>query len=551
MSLEAARNLSIPELLCVLNEKLYLEYNMLQGSHPLSAVSTASLETEVSVSAQAAGSYTPITALQLKSLETRAQDVLRLIPSLWNLFQPVTRLPPEILSRIAQCSLCDDAVVDARPIIPLTHVCRYWRESITSDPANWTLISPFSKHLMASTLERAKATALQATLEPRNDLAFHRVLAPYTQNIRTLRFNGLTTIEELTQMLPGFPQSTPSLRSLRLSFGARVVWDQSVDPFESLTPTLRRLEWVDIPLYPSVLRLKSLTVFNYIRVGLELPLDALLDFLEENHSLKSVTLGITFRDDSLRRSRRRAPIKSQLRDLSIHCLGKTMDGRALISGIGLQKGAHLQISCRTGAKLDDILSGVSFTHLSNLRSPTCMEYQSYARVMRLAGPNGQLSAQNVHTVSGDVPFVEFPLLSLSLIQEFRLIHRAPRDENYTPNPIVFDQSFFPALQILAVNCQTSASHLLSALFSTPSSPPSLEILAFLNCDLDEVFMEELTRYASDRKGTTSAQLRRVTIINSGGVFPSVASIRKLEEHVPVVDLKVGRGLPKGLSRYLQ
>ena len=49
MSLEAACDFSIPELLCMLNEKLYLECNRLQY-HPLSAVSIPSLETEVSAS---------------------------------------------------------------------------------------------------------------------------------------------------------------------------------------------------------------------------------------------------------------------------------------------------------------------------------------------------------------------------------------------------------------------------------------------------------------------------------------------------------------------
>ena len=48
MSLEAARNLSIPELLRVLNDKLHSECNRLQEYHPPLAVSISFLETEVS-----------------------------------------------------------------------------------------------------------------------------------------------------------------------------------------------------------------------------------------------------------------------------------------------------------------------------------------------------------------------------------------------------------------------------------------------------------------------------------------------------------------------
>ena len=400
---------------------------------------------------------------------------------------------------------------------------------------------------MASTLERAKAAPLHVTLVPKNDLASYRVPEPYIQNISALRFTKLTTTEQLKQALPGFPQSTPNLRSLRLGLVRGTVWDQSADPFESLAPTLRCLELFHLTLYPSILRLKSLVVFVYISIRSDLHIDTLLDFLEENHSLKSVNLGIVFREDSLRHSRRRIPIKNQLRDLSIHCLGTIMDGQALISGIGLQKGGCLSIPCRMGAKLNDILSGVSPTHLLNFRSSTLMEYKSYTRKIRLVGPNGELSLENTYIFSWGDPFVEFPQLSLTHIQEFRLVHRVPEDGDYTPVPIVFDQSSFPALETLAVDCETSVSHLLSALFSNPSSPPSLKTLAFLNCDLDEDFMEKLTRYASDRRGTTSAWLHQVVIVNSDGILPSVSSIRKLEEHVPVVDVKVGTKLPKDLS----
>ena len=48
MPLDVARSLSISDLLCVLNEKLRLECNGLREYHPPPALSTTSLETEVS-----------------------------------------------------------------------------------------------------------------------------------------------------------------------------------------------------------------------------------------------------------------------------------------------------------------------------------------------------------------------------------------------------------------------------------------------------------------------------------------------------------------------
>jgi hypothetical protein len=59
-------------------------------------------------------------------------------------------------------------------------------------------------------------------------------------------------------------------------------------------------------------------------------------------------------------------------------------------------------------------------------------------------------------------------------------------------------------------------------------------------------MEELTRFASDRKTYTSAQLHRVVILRGEGKLPSTTSVRKLEEHVPVVDVRDGMKIPTDL-----
>ena len=386
-------------------------------------------------------------------------------------------------------------------------------------------------------------------MDGRDPFCFY-LLAPYVQNIDTLQVVGeATLVEELRDAIPGFPQSTPNLRSMSLSLTSDDDLDRSIDLFESLPSTLRCLYLYDIPLYSSLLRLRSLTELTYDYHEFDLHLDTLLDFLEENHSLDRATLGISFREASLRSSRRRTAIQSRLRLLSIH-YSDVMDCQALISNITLQRGAHLNIvPTGTSGGLGDILSGVSTAHLLNLRSPTFMEYRSYLGDIQLCGPNGRFSFGTLYTLHRSVPFAEFPLLPLTHVREFRLIHRMPewQTTQYAHNPLVFYQSSFPALETLAVDCETSASHLLSALFSTPSSPPSLKTLAFMDCDITDDFVGELTQYASERRATTSAWLYKVVIVNSDAVFPSIASIRRLKEHVPVVDVKVGTELPRDLE----
>lgn len=59
-------------------------------------------------------------------------------------------------------------------------------------------------------------------------------------------------------------------------------------------------------------------------------------------------------------------------------------------------------------------------------------------------------------------------------------------------------------------------------------------------------MKEPAQFAFDRKNTTSAWLDRVVIIHRGGILPNIASIRGLEEHAPVVDVRTGAELPADL-----
>jgi hypothetical protein len=117
---------------------------------------------------------------------------------------------------IARCVL--QGGLDTRPIIPLTHVCKYWRDSIISAPENWTRISNGRRKLAELSLERAKAAPLDvsscSTSERKRD--FSTCLLPHAHSIVSLNC-PLHAIEELTQALPNFPKSMPNLQSLTLT----------------------------------------------------------------------------------------------------------------------------------------------------------------------------------------------------------------------------------------------------------------------------------------------------------------------------------------------
>ena len=106
---------------------------------------------------------------------------------------------------------------------------------------------------MALTLEWSKAAPLQLKLDSgfSDPETFCDLITPYIQNIETLEFEELIIIEDLSQVLLYFPQSTPNLRLLKLELeDDKPEWDPSINPFGSFPNTLISLTLSDIPLYP-------------------------------------------------------------------------------------------------------------------------------------------------------------------------------------------------------------------------------------------------------------------------------------------------------------
>lgn len=458
------------------------------------------------------------------------------MPALQHTLRPVNRLPSEAISRITRCLLDEDST-DSRSIIPLTHVCRFWRKVITSTPGNWTSISNKRVGLAKLSLERTRAAPLKVWLDMpliKGNPEFYDHLAPHAKNMKSLTVDSVLHAGQLVQMLHNFPESMPRLRSLTLSGDAN-----SVDPFGSFAPDLTYLSLTTIPLYPSFRRLRTLTVLTLRNHRFDLHITALLDFLEENRSLERVTLEIDFTHVLLRAfPLRRVVIIERLRYLSIRC-NDAMDSRALISNIALPRGAYLEIACcdpDTG--LNNVLIGIPAVHLPNLLSSTYMEYECWSRSIRLFGPNGGFSFEN--SLGLAAPFVEFLLLPTIDVQELHLRHRRAR-EGFQPHiPLVFPPLFFPSLKVLAVDGEVS--NLFSALFANPSYPPSLEAITFLDCDLTDGFVQKLAWFAFSRKKTTSVSLHCIVIINSKGSFPSAMVIATLRKHVPIVHAQVGNKL---------
>ncbi|KAF9784681.1 hypothetical protein BJ322DRAFT_1065842 [Thelephora terrestris] len=422
-------------------------------------------------------------------------------------------------------------------MIPLTHVCRYWRDSIISTPENWTLIRNRWLKLAKLSLERAKAAPLAIHLHVQLDRKFVDLLRSHVESIESLSYRGYSVLGGLIKALPNFPKSTPKLRSLALEERSRPDL-RLLNPFEFSTDTmLRELPLSHVPLLPSLLSLRSLTKFFLFDTHFDLHVDTLLNFLEENRSLESASLMATFTKPSLTHSRRRTPVGNRLQHLLLSG-HSAVDLRPLISGIALRKGATLALDLSGAEALARIFSGVPTTHLSNLSSPTSMEYRQSPRKIRLIGADGSFSCYD--RGSTKTSFEEFPHLPLASVRELRLQCCGSRILTE------FRLSFSPSLEVLAIHGGSSISF-LSPEPSTSTPSPSLRTLAFMDCVITKDFMATLTQIALHRKNSTSKSLHRVVIVGSKWQFPPRASVQRLREYVPIVEVLMGREFPKDLS----
>ena len=318
MAFDIAQELSIEQLISTLNKKLFLELTNVQSkAPPVSRTSVPRLTAEVRSGKLKTYPRALTRCFQVDALERRAKDVLHKVISLRNALRPVNRLHPEVIA------LCAAFVSDTDPkqIIPLTHVCRYWRRAIVSDPRNWTLIGSGWKRLVPLCLERSATVPLSVRIsvsDIKGDNDFLQALIPHTSRISDLSLTGYSSIETVTGDLPGFFTSPASrLISVKLEQA-----DQPAETFPSngaSVPSLlqdlsklRSLHLIRTPLYPAVFSITSLVELTLVNYAVPFHFGKLIEFLHSNPCLELVILDLQFSWGSLFADPRREASLPQL-----------------------------------------------------------------------------------------------------------------------------------------------------------------------------------------------------------------------------------------------
>jgi len=426
--------------------------------------------------------------------------MLRGVTHMRNPLRPGNRLPPEIIV------LCAAFIphTDPKPIVSLTHVCRYWRGAITSSPGNWTLIGSRWKRLVPLCLERAGVAPLtvdisMTRLEQGDN--FVQALLPHVSRISNLSLTGYPSLENAANIL-----SSPMLNLTSLKF--------------------KSPNWTKIRLSPVLSNIKSLVQLEFIRC--EFSFRGFIGFLESNPHLEILDLDISF--SATTPVLERGVSLPRLRRLALTC--NPTDARALFSSLLLPRGINIEVHGRSSSDgLTSYLPCPS-TLIEDLLAPIpTIKYLRNNGQMHLSGNNGSFSFYS-HAMPQKV-YEELDLFATGAVRELHL-------HFYSEDPLSLLLERLPALEAFAIY-RASCSQSLSALGGEPPLCPSLKTIAFLDCW--RLPIDQLEGVLAEREHSIAARLHRVVIAIDKGDFPKYDLVTRLRKLGPRVDFMMGSKLP--------
>ena len=544
MALDVALELSVEQLISALNEKLFTEFASVRSKvPPASRTSVAGLTAKVRSGELKAHSRDVTRFFQVDALERRAKDVLHEVISLRNALRPVNRLHPEVIALCA--AFVSDT--DPKPVIPLTHVCRYWRRAVVSSPRNWASVGSGWKRLAPLCVMRSAAVPLSVKIsvsDIKGDEGFLRTLIPHVSRISGLSLTGYSSMQSVADDLPGFFTSPmPSLTSLELeqtdqpaeAFPSN---DASTPPLFRNLSKLRSLHLIRTPLYPTVFSITSLVELKLVNYAAPFHFGEFIRFLHSNPNLELVILDLGFSVTSALFYSKRKISLPRLQRLVFTC-GNAADASTLLSWVSLPPTSHITIQGSQSNPRNDLASFLPSppTRIQEMLAPiTAIKYCS-SRWLHIFG-EGQLSFQSSKYQSKICDGLD--LFVTGAVREFHINTYSPdANGDYLSWPL----RRLPVLEALVFSEIRLPLGSLFALAKEPPLCPSLKTIAFFDCVVTEAVITELERVLAKRRDSTAARLYRVVIVNATHALPKIQLIYQLRKFVPRVDVGIGNELP--------
>jgi hypothetical protein len=472
----------------------------------------------------------------------------------------VNRLPTEILNEIF-------AYLHPRihqrylPLIRATHVCRHWKNVISSTPTNWTWINPNWAELLPLLLRLSGSAPIEVEVPTLDSFSFAFVdlLLPHCARIAsfTLAFSAATRgyCSQIVRRL----HHTPNLRLLSIPAepGLTPYW------LPILTGGMPSLEGITLSFFSYGQQVAQLTHLTTINITVEYTaLEDVAGLFENNPKLKNATLCGSFRDKSCQRQHG-AILMASLRQLDLLSWSAT----SLLPFLALEKGAHIRVF-GPSSFLETVGAGSLFpsntTFLPNLASLKQLRWYLMTRdtlMIEFTGPNGGFSIllprPEVHVATDSFPLGEVEEFycessnSLGLVIGTNELHRIVR--SVVPamsqlRKVTFAMCTSPVIQVILSNLNRAA-HLKSITLSHCDRPdPTHEIfhalLLFAKCRISiNAKLEEIRvicRTNAQRTGFLDHRLSKVA--------KSFALVHQSPSEIRRTDIEIQRGFPASVRK---
>ena len=457
---------------------------------------------------------------QADALERNAFEVLELDLSMMNSLAPINRIPPDVFSMIP--GYCDEDEAD-EVLIALTHVCRGWRNMLTSCSSLWAQLDFKSIDKTRTYIQRSRSSPLKLLYDDDSiDDAFDLII-PHIPRLKSLTIMA----DELPDVLEPFRCRTPLLEKLGLYTTCPTNLDDEF--FDGDLSSLRELYLGPVVTHLPWKNLANLRVVSLDCHPYSYGTTQILDFFESAPLLYSIFLQYVMPDSS------DAPPTRIVhpRHLKVLLILPTSTYPVLLHHLHIPRGASLISNFRFRGEESpflDYLPKLS-PNFSNLAQITAinLRFDPKWKCVRLSGPSGSLRVLTLWDDWGKIPphAVERQILlslgdsMLSTIQKLTVTNYThPRPAEAEECPISQTLSSVNNLRTLTL---TKCNNLPFILALDPEQNPSnlvlcpnMEDLALYNKKWDRSLDEPLITMARDR-ASRGAKLSSITFVLPGGL----------------------------------
>ena len=465
----------------------------------------------------------------MDELSVGAKRLLIRAEELRNSFQPIQRLPPDMIVEVATYLDPRACGGDYQPLMAMSQVCCYWRETLLSNPESWCFVESEFLELVPLFLGRSGLYPLEVNLtNTRFSYAVGQII-PHAKRLAILRCDIDKATTSFLRTLSRLDHS-PNLHTLSIASARAPAMALELIEMGFISgdmPTLRTLELLPFPIIPQFRQFKHL-----VNLRLEVThstLAAVLDLLMANPLLEKVGLVGSFEDEDVPTAE--STVLGRLKFLSV----ERCASRRLLEKLTLPRGARVLIGYNPIFILPPFTLQHSMEKYANLRGLESL----YALVagetyVDATGPNGSIAIR--FTESSRDPFslcdAIAPLPTAGITRLVYEIHLASDPEQMDEVTRMMD--ILPHLEeIELIHFGEEGTQEFLSVIRTTSRWVRLRRLKFVHCRRVTDWIADLIWVALARKGD-GLILDTVTIVYERERLPGM--FERLERAVETLEV---------------